>query len=441
MRRSAAFVSIALASLALAGTSLARQTKGSHHRHRHHRATTSAVQPDQVLQWNQELLQLIQVPGAQPATIHPTRTLAITQLAVYDAVNTITRADQPYLFETPAPRNSSVNAAAAAAAHAALVALLPSQRAAIDAEYQMSLAQVGSGPEVRHGIAVGEEAAKLILAARADDGANVTPTPFSPLTGAGEYQLTPPAHLAAGFTQTANVVPFVLIGGSQFRPPAPPALTSPQYVSDFNEVKSLGLLTSSTRTADQTQIGKFWGAAPIWIVWNGIADQAGAAFQNTPVQNARMLALLNTSLADGAIALYDAKYAYHRWRPITAITATDQGNGNLTASDPNWLPLANTANDPSYPGAHATFSQAAATVLDQFFGTDNFAFSLSNATLGITRSFDSFSQAADEASASRIFAGQHFRYDEDAGQTLGAQVAQFVVANALTPLSRHARHH
>jgi hypothetical protein len=438
MRRSAAFVSVLLAGLALTGTSLARQTKG--HRHHRHRATTAAVQPDQVLLWNQELLRLLQVPGAQPATIHPTRTLAIAQLAVYDAVNAITGANQSYLFDARAPRESSVNAAAAAAAHTALLALLPSQQAAIEAQYQSSLAQVGSGPSLRHGIQVGNQAANLILAARASDGANLAPTPFTPLAGAGEYQLTPPAHLAAGFTQTANVTPFALTAASQFRPPAPPALTSPQYVSDLNEVKSLGELNSTTRTADQTLIGRFWGAAPIWIVWNQIADQAGAAFQNTPAQNARLLALVDTSLADGAIALYDAKYVYHRWRPITAITAVDQGNDNLTISDPNWVPLANTANDPSYPGAHATFSQAAATVLDQFFGTDNFAFSLSNATTGITRSFQSFSQAADEASASRIYAGQHFRYDEDAGQTLGAQVAQFVVKHALTPTGHPADH-
>jgi hypothetical protein len=140
----------------------------------------------------------------------------------------------------------------------------------------------------------------------------------------------------------------------------------------------------------------------------------------------RLLALVDTTLADGAIALYDAKYAYHRWRPITAITATDQGNSN-TISNPAWVPLANTANDPSYPGAHAEFSQAAATVLEDFFATDKFGFSLTNATTGLTRSFESFSQAADEASASRIYAGQHFRYDEDAGQALGAQIAEFAV--------------
>jgi hypothetical protein len=168
----------------------------------------------------------------------------------------------------------------------------------------------------------------------------------------------------------------------------------------------------------------------VWIVWNQIADQAGIGFGNSLEQNAQMLAVLDTTLADGAIALYDAKYTYHRWRPITAITATDQGNPTTTA-DPTWLPLANTANDPSYPGAHAEFSAAAATALEDFFGTDQFAFSLTNQTVGITRTFASFSQAADEAFASRIFAGQHFRYDEDAGQALGAEVADYVVDHAL----------
>lgn len=168
-----------------------------------------------------------------------------------------------------------------------------------------------------------------------------------------------------------------------------------------------------------------------------MADRAGIGLRNSLEQNARMLALMDTTLADGAIALYDAKYTYHRWRPITAITASDQGNPNTTA-DPAGVPLANTANDPSYPGAHAEFSQAAATVLEDFFGTDAFSFSLSNASVGITRSFTSFSQAADEASASRIFAGQHFRFDEDAGQALGAQVANFVAHHSVGS-GRHRR--
>jgi hypothetical protein len=426
MKRSAAIASIVLTSLAVTGTSLARQSE------RHHRRATprSATQPDQVIQWNQELLKLIQVPGAQPATIHPTRTLAITQLAVYDAVSAIGRGHRTFLFHFRAPGDASPDAATAAAARTALLALLPSQQPAIDAFYQASLAQIGSGRDVERGIRVGEEVANAILAARANDGATVTPTPYTPQPGPGEYQLTPPGFAPAGFTQTAHVTPFVLSDASQFRPAAPPALTSSRYATDFNEVKSLGELASTTRTADQTAIGRFWGAAPIWIVWNQIAEQAGASFQNSLRRNARMFALLDTTLADGAIALYDAKYAYHRWRPITAITATDQGNPT-TISDPNWVPLANTANDPSYPGAHAEFSQAASTVLSDFFGTGNFAFSLTSATTGITRSFDSFSGAADEASASRIYAGQHFRYDEDAGQALGQQVANFAVDHLL----------
>ncbi len=227
----------------------------------------------------------------------------------------------------------------------------------------------------------------------------------------------------------------MLGSAGQFRPGPPPALTSARYAADFAQVKSLGELGSMTRTADQAAIGTFWGAAPVWVVWNQIPDQAAARLGHSPAENARLFAMLDTTLADSAIALYDAKYTYARWRPITAITALDQGNSNTTA-DPNWVPLANTANDPSYPGAHAEFSQAAATVLERFFGRDAFRFSLSNATVGITRSFGSFSQAAAEASASRIFAGQHFRYDEDAGQRLGANVAGFVLDRVL----RHPDH-
>jgi hypothetical protein len=232
----------------------------------------------------------------------------------------------------------------------------------------------------------------------------------------------------------------VLRSASQFRPPAPPALTSPRYAEDFSEVHSLGELNSTTRTADETAIAKFWGAAPVWVVWNQVADQAAVGFGNDIEENARMFALLDTTLADSAIALYDAKYTYHRWRPITAITAVDQGNPS-TMTDPAWLPLANTANDPSYPGAHAAFSQAAASVLRDFFGTDAFSFSLANATVGITRTFTSFSAAADEAFASRIFAGQHFRYDEDTGQRLGGRVADFVVDHALEPMGNRGRDH
>jgi hypothetical protein len=392
--------------------------------------------PDQVIQWNQELQKVLVAPGAQPASIHPTRTLAITQIAVYDAVNGIHGGGQPLVVHLSGPRDASPQAAAASAARTSLDVLLPSQQPTIDAFFQTSLAQLGASDRVERGVRFGRQVANAVLAARANDGATATPPVFTPGTGPGEYQLTPPAFAPAAFTQTSHVTPFVLDSASQFRPAPPPALTSAQYAADFNEVHSLGEMNSSTRTADQTAIGTFWGAAPIWIVWNQVADQAAVGFGNGLEQNARLFAVLNTTLADSAIGLYDAKYAYHYWRPITAITAPDQGNPNTTA-DPNWVPLANTASDPSYPGAHATFSQAAATVLDDFFGTDVFSFSLTNSTVGITRTFTSFSQAADEAAASRIFAGQHFRYDEEAGQALGGQVADFVFDHSFQRTHSH----
>ena len=428
----AAALAVSLAMTAIAG---ARPSKRRHGAVQAHAASN---QPDQVIQWNQELQKVLVAPGAQPSSIHPTRTMAITQIAVYDAVNGIVGGGSPYLVDLHGPRSASAEAAAAAAARTALDALLPSQQPAIDAFFQSSLAQIGSGEHVDRGLRFGEEVANAVLAARANDGASATPPVFTPGTGPGEYQLTPPAFAPAGFTQTQHVRPFVLQSASQFRPSAPPALTSAQYASDFSEVHSLGELNSATRTADQTAIGRFWGAAPVWVVWNQIGDQAGVGFGNSLEQNARLFAQLDATLADGAIALYDAKYAYHRWRPITAITASDQGNENTTA-DPNWLPLANTANDPSYPGAHAEFSQAGATVLQDFFGTDVFPFSLTNTTVGITRTFESFSQASDEASASRIFAGQHFRYDESAGQALGGQVADFVLDNSFRPQDNRGR--
>ena len=426
------FALLATAVTLAASFSTAAIASGHSSRHRRGpvRARLALDPPDQVIQWNLEAQRVLVARGAQPASIHPTRTLAITQIAVYDAVNGILGGGEPLVVDLHGQHSASADAAAAAAARTTLDALLPSQQSTVDAFFQSSLAQIGSGEHVDRGIRFGTAVAEAVLAARADDQATATPQVFTPLTGPGEYRLTPPAFAPAGFTQTSHVTPFVLDSASQFRPTPPPALTSAKYAADFNEVESLGLLSSTTRTSDQTAIGKFWGAAPIWIVWNQVADQAALGFGNSLEQNARLFALLNTTLADSAIALYDAKYAFHRWRPITAITATDQGNAN-TVANAQWLPLANTANDPSYPGAHATFSQAAATVLQDFFGTDVFSFSLTNSSVGITRSFTSFSAASNEASDSRIFAGQHFRYDEEAGQTLGSQVAGFVADHAL----------
>ena len=398
-----------------------------------------ATSPDQVIQWNRILLGILRTPGAQPATVHPTRSMAILHAAVYDAVNAIAKTNAPYLVDLGAPRHASEPAAAAAAAHAVLVRLYPAQAAALDADLALSLSQVPDGRAKDQGIRVGEEAAAAILTLRSDDGSAAAPIPFVPGTNPGDYQLTPPAFVQPVFTHWPFVEPFALRSANQFRPAPPPAVTSPTYTASFDEVKSLGLASSTTRTADQTQIGRFWGA-PIQNYWNEIAQTAALAHGTTLVQNARLFALLDLTVADSVIAFYDAKYTYHFWRPITAIRAAANDGNPATAGDPNWTPLATTALDPSYPGAHAVVSAAGADVLSTFFGSDSENFAVTSEVLpGVVRGFTSFSAAAEEASLSRIYAGQHFRFDLVAGQRLGTQVADYVLRNFLLPHGRDDR--
>jgi hypothetical protein len=229
------------------------------------------------------------------------------------------------------------------------------------------------------------------------------------------------------------VTPFVLDSGDQFRPAPPPALTSDSYAAAINEVESLGSATSTTRTAEQTEIGKFWNP-PIQNFWNQIAQTVALAHHGDLPTTARLFAALNLSFADSAIAFYDAKYTYRLWRPVTAIRLADSDGNPNTVADPNWLPLAgNTAADPSYPGAHSTISAAGADVLASFYGNDQH-FSLTSPALpGVTRSFGSFTAAAQEAGLSRIFSGQHTRLDHVAGLKLGHDVAGFVLHDALLP--------
>ncbi len=386
-----------------------------------------------VIDWNQVLLSIVTTPGAQPATIQPTRNFAILHAAIYDAVNAIDRGHEPYLIFVRAPRAASETAAADAAAHTVLLGLYPAQQSVLDADYTAELAQVPDGPAKDKGVRLGKQVAADLLAIRGNDGSSVIPPPFVPGTDPGDYQPTPPNFAAPAFTTWGQVTPFVLDRGDQFRPAPPPALTSDAYAAALNEVKSLGSATSTTRTAEQTQIGTFWNP-PIQNFWNQIAQTVAAARHSDLPTTARLFAALNLSFADSVIAFYDAKYTYRLWRPVTAIRLADTDGNPATAADPTWLPLAgNTAPDPSYPGAHSTISAAAADVLASFYGDDQ-SFSVSSPALpGVTRSFASFGAAEEEAGLSRIYAGQHSRFDHVAGLTLGHDVARFVLGNALLP--------
>jgi hypothetical protein len=228
------------------------------------------------------------------------------------------------------------------------------------------------------------------------------------------------------------VTPFAIEAAHQFRPGPPPALSSDVYANDFNEVKSVGMLNSPTATPDQKQIGLFWNGA-IQNYWNEIAQTLALDHNLSTAHTARLFAQLNFAAADSVIAFYDAKYTYNFWRPVTAIRQADTGINSKTAPDPNWLPQStNTAPDPSYPGAHATISHAAAKVLTDFFGSDNFNEGVTSETLpGVVRSFTTVSAIANEATLSRVLAGQHFRTDENAGSQLGFQLGDFVSENVL----------
>jgi PAP2 superfamily len=389
-----------------------------------------------VVDWSRVLVSIVNTPGAQPAGIQPTRNFAIVHAAIYDAVNAIDRTHEPYLISIPGPRGASETAAADAAARTALDGLYPSQQNAVEADYAAEIAQVADGPAKAAGIQLGEQVAGKLLAIRADDGSNLTPPPFVAGTDPGDYRPTPPNFPAPVFTTWSQVTPFVLDRADQFRPVPPPSLTSDAYATAINEVKSLGSATSTTRTDEQTKIGKFWNP-PIQNFWNQIAETVALAHHTDLPTTARLFAALNLSFADSAIAFYDAKYTYQLWRPVTAIRLADTDGNPKTVADPNWLPLAgNTAADPSYPGAHSTISAAGAEVLTSFFGSDEHFSVTSPALPGVNRSFTTFSGAAREAGLSRIFSGQHTRLDHVAGLRLGRHVAGFVLHNALLPVRK-----
>jgi hypothetical protein len=397
----------------------------------------AAAQPvNPVIEWNRTLLAIVRTPGAQPPTIHSTRNFAILHAAIFDAVNNIDRSYEPYAVRlSHNSRHASTQAAADQAAHDVLVSLYPAFAAQLDSELQQDIDQIPYGHERSDGIEVGKEVAAAILDLRENDGSAVTVPAFVPTTEAGTYQLTPPNFAPADFLQWSGVTPFALAKANEFRPGPPPQLTSDDYTHSFDEVKSLGIINSSTRTPDQTQIGNFWNGN-IQDFWNEIAQTAALTDHLDLVQSAHLFAVMNISVADTVIAFFDAKYTYILWRPVTAIQMASIDDNPNTIADPTWVPLPiKTAADPSYPGAHSAISFSAAEALRLSLG-DRITLDVTSESLpGITRHFTSFSAAAEEAGLSRIYAGQHFRFDHIAGKRLGQQVSDSVLSTILHPKS------
>jgi len=381
-----------------------------------------------VTEWNafaSDLVAANLAPGPQ------TYTLAVVQIGVHDALNAIDRRYEPYAFAGSAPK-ASVAAAVAAAAHDTLVRLVPQAAAAVEAEYEAALSTVPPGAAKDAGIATGEKAAAAILARRAGDDLLAaitkpyTPGPAEP----GVYQPTPPLNivLLAGW---GELRPFALRSASQFRPPHPPSVKSLQYTFDYDEVKRLGSIGSSTRTAEQTDTARFWYdvAAKEWnvVARQGLADRSADAWRA-----ARTLAVLDISLADAVIATFDAKYHYNYWRPITAIRAGDDDGNISTKGDPTWEPLCVTPPFPEYNSTHAATAAAAAGALALELG-DRHTFTVTNPS-GASRTYKRFSAAAYEEGISRIYCGIHFRTAMNLGFVQGALVARHVDESVLQPL-------
>jgi hypothetical protein len=397
--------------------------------------TGSAV-ADTVLEWNTHLLNSIKATSTPPPLA--SRAMAMVSIAVYDAVNSIEQTHRPYHFFSVSGPTTSRDAAAAQAAHDVLVGLFPARAIALDAALTATLAAVPDSPGKSAGIGLGSAAAASIMSLRSGDNAALV-VPYTPGSSPGQWRPTPPANAPALLPNWPLVTPFSMASGSQFRSAGPPSLDSAAYAAALNEVKEIGSATSAIRTAEQTDIARFWadgaGTQTPPGHWNRIAQTVATTTGMSLAEEARMFALVNVAQADAAIVAWDNKYASDFWRPVTAIRAADTDGNPLTAADSAWTPLLTTPNFPSYTSGHATFSGAASAVLAGILGTDNFWFTTDTEAAGIgNRSFASFSAAADEAAMSRLYGGIHFRFDNDDGLANGRALGQWVLANEFAPV-------
>ena len=402
-------------------------------------AASGIAAADEISDWNQMLLQamLTSPVTAAPLTMRPA---AIVEAAVFDAVNGIDRRYMPIYVPPAAPPGTSARASAVEAAYTALVSLYPNQKAKFDQQLTASLAAITDTTDaVKQGLAWGQTVAQEILAWRSRDGFSDSAPAYLGGTGPGQWRPTPPAMAAALAPQLATTAPWVMRSPSQFRTAGPPALTSDQYLADYNETKSMGSSTNSGRTNDQTLFANFWQAGNPPDYFDPVVLSLAAQHHFSMVQTARMLALVNLAMADAIIGCWDAKYTYGFWRPITAIQLGSVDDNDNTTADPAWTPLITTPPFPEYPSAHSCVSGAATQILSQTFGEET-SFSVgSTAMPGVTRRFTNFSAALEEIKNARVFGGIHFRTACVDGTALGISVGDYVMAHALAPTAGAGR--
>ena len=384
--------------------------------------------------------------AGQPPHVQPL-SLAIVQGAVYDAVNAIDGGHRPYLAAPTSDPSGSKEAAAATAAFRVLVGLFPTQQPTLQALYDASLAGVPDGPAKTGGVAAGEAGAATMLAARANDGRG-GPFTFVFGTTPGVWRTTPPNFGLDPAAWVGNVRPFLVPSAEMLRTDGPNALTSAAYADDLNEVKQLGSLTSTSRTADQTQAAIFWQDSGPQI-WNRVFRALAVSQGLDIVDSARMFAMTNLAAADGSIGCWNDKYHWKFWRPISAIREAGADGNPATTADPTWLPLFDpsvpvsgpalvTPGFPDHPSGHTCISGATVHALKAFFGTDKVPFTATSNKCSPApcppRRFDRFSRALKEIIRARIWGGIHFRTADVQGAVLGKKVARQLKKHYFQPL-------
>jgi hypothetical protein len=373
----------------------------------------------------------------------------MVQGAVYDAVNAIDGGHEPYLVKPAASPGDSQEAAVATAAYRVLLAVAPaSQAATLDAQYAAALAAVPEGAAKAGGIAAGEAAAAHMLDARANDGRNPTaPFPFVFGTTAGAWRVSWPLTAPEPTPWVGDVKPFLVPSAKMLRSEGPNALDSAAYARDFNEVKSVGSLASSTRTQDQTNAAIFWQWQPL-VLYGGLMRSLSDRFGLTTAERARLFAMVSLAAADGAIGCWNDKYRWSFWRPIDAIRLAATDGNRATEADPGWRALFDpatvttppiaTPNFPEHPSGHSCTSSAVLNTLRQFFGTDKIAFDLVSGrfpgTPAQTRHYDRFSHALKEVIDARVWGGIHFRTADEQGAVIGKKVAHWLRKHWLRPV-------
>jgi hypothetical protein len=380
---------------------------------------------DAVTDWNLKANDwLVQAKLPTPPAL---RVMAITQAAAFEAANAVTKRYPATASTLSAAPGASVEAAVAAANQATLAQLLPSQQAAINVAYQAALAGIPDGAAKAEGIAVGQKAAAAVLAQRSDDGAAAQES-YRPVTAAGVYLPT----VIPAIPQWPQRKPWLLASASQFRPGPPPALTSALWARDYNEIKALGAKNNSRRSAEQTEIAAFWDFS-MPAVYHGVVRSVADAPGRDLTQNARLFAAVTQAQDDAVIAVFDAKYHYNFWRPMTAIRNGDIDGNDATEREASWLPFIDTPMHPEYPCAHCILAGSAGTVLLAEIGSGPTP-KLTTASLTAKagpRSWGSVADFMQEVALARIYDGVHYRNSTEVGLAMGKQVGALAVAKYL----------